>query len=669
VTDDSPNSPDGTLNKLLPFGSDYQILLDQPLLDYSRAWAPCFAARHVDYPDMPLMAYICAPTPGVRIETARRSQTIDRAGLLKLFHHDALPIPGKSDHYGFVYEKPVAPSPPRRLWGAYSARLLTANLIRPMIAALGALFEAGQAHGSIRPDNIFSMDTKQTLFTLGPATLCPPGYDQPAVFETIERAMAKRESKGVPGPADDLFALGLTIYALASGKMPGEGAEDREIVQRRLRYSSQSALLDTASIPRDMIDVIVGLTEDDVRLRWDMQKLSLWASGRRPDPPQRPNLGRRRMPLVVAGVECDTAREIAQVLFGNQTEGMRLVRDGVIDKWIAENSADGTATAAPTRAIAMRASSGDDAPIAPVELARTIIQLDPSGPIRYKSLSFFPAGAGDLLQQIINDQPRRQEFCELLGAKLVSFWMRTAAAFGLVDMSSKRLQDVEKSYERFGDTLEEALYKLNPDAPCLSPAVAGKWARSHVDLAEQIEAACNDPQAPKLDRHLVGFFGARGAISDRAIQHWHKLHQPSKIGAPSVLRVASRYQQDCDGKAFPNLAQVCLRMADMVIEDIHHPETREKLRAQIALKAKSGSLSQMFDLVMDEGVRAADARAFAEAKQEFDSLDAALSDREGLLMRAKRMGRDRGLEVAYALLSVACMGGLIVMMFVELSGR
>jgi hypothetical protein len=77
----------------------------------------------------------------------------------------------------------------------------------------------------------------------------------------------------------------------------------------------------------------------------------------------------------------------------------------------------------------------------------------------------------------------------------------------------------------------------------------------------------------------------------------------------------------------------------------------------------------MFDLVMDEGVRAADARAFAEAKQEFDSLDAALSDREGLLMRAKRMGRDRGLEVAYALLSVACMGGLIVMMFVELSGR
>jgi eukaryotic-like serine/threonine-protein kinase len=670
VTDVFANTPRSTLNMLLPFGSDYQIRLDQPLLDYSRAWAPCFEARHVDHPDMPLMAYICAPTPGVRIEMARRSQPIDRAGLLKLLHHDALPLPGKPDHYGFVYEQPIAPAPPRRLWGAYNAKLLTANLIRPAIAALGALFDVGQAHGSIRPDNLFSMDTKQSLFTLGPATLCPPGYDQPAVFETIERALAKRESKGSPGPADDMFALGLTIYALASGKMPGEGVDDAEIIQRRLRYSSQAALLDTASMPRDMVDMIVGLTEDDVRQRWDLQKLGLWASGRRPDQTQRPNLGRRRMTFMVGGVECDTAREIAQVLFSNQTEGMRLVRDGAIDKWIADNATAGSApAAAPTAATLKRRSSSDDAPDASVELSRAIMRLDPSGPIRYKSLSFFPAGAGHLLQQIINDPPRRQEFCELLGAKLVTQWMRTAAAFGLVDIETKRLQDIEKSYERFGDTLEAALYKLNPDAPCLSPAVAGKWARSHIDLAEPIEAACSDPQAPKLDRHMIGFFGARAAISDRAIQHWHKLNQPTKMAAPSVLRVAGRFQEDCDGKAFPNLAKVCLRMADTVIEDIHHPETREKLRAQIVQKASSGDVSEMFDLVMDEGVRAADARAFAEAKQEFDSLDAALSDREGLLARAKRMGRDRGLEAAYGLLSIACMGGLIVMMFVELSAR
>jgi eukaryotic-like serine/threonine-protein kinase len=645
----------------LPFGHDYQIRLDQPLIAYSRAWAPCFAVRHVEHADLPLMAYVCASSPGVRIDTAKRTKSIDRAGLLKLLHHGPLQLPGKADHYAFVYEQPIAGPPPRRLWGAYTAKLLTANLIRPAIAALGDMFEADQAHGSIRPDNIFSMDSKHSLFTLGPATLCPPGYDQPSAYETIERALAKREAKGMPGPADDLFALGMTIYALAAGKPPGDDVNPDEAMQRRLRYSSQAALLDSAAIPRDLLDLIVGLTEDDIKMRWDLQKVSAWASGRKPEPVQRPNLGRRRITFNVGKQECDTAREVANALYANQPEGIRLVKEGTLDKWLVDNGAPPEAS--PPR-------TGEDDPVDDaLNLTRAIVRCDPSGPIRYKSLSFYPAGAGSLLQQIINDPPRRQEFGEMLKGKIVSHWMRTAGAYGLVDMAAKRLQDVEKSFEQLGDQLESALYKLNPDAPCLSPAVAGKWASSHIDLATPIEKACEDENRPRLDRHMVGFFGARAAISDRAIAHWYKLDHPTKTAAPSVLRVAGRFQEDCDGKAFPNLAKVCLRMADTVLEDIHHPQTREKLREMLAQKAASGELTEMFDLAMDEDVRAADLRAFAEAKQEFDQLDAMLADREGLMMRSRRMGRDRGMEAAYGLLSIACMGGLIAMMFVELGAR
>ncbi|WP_395623680.1 hypothetical protein [Sphingomonas daechungensis] len=649
----------------IPFGPEYTIRLDQPFVEYSRAWAPCFAVRHAEHSDLPLMAYICAPSPGVRIETAKCIRSIERSGLLKLFHHGTLTLPGKPDHYAFVYEKPVAPPPPRRLWGSYNAKTLTTNLIRPVLAALGDMFGAGHAHGGIRPDNLFSMDTKQSLFVLGPPTLCPAGYDQPATFETIERALAKREAKGQPGPADDLFALGLTIYCLASGKMPGEGFEERDVMQRRLRYSSQAALLDTAQLPRDLYDLVMGLTEDDVRQRWDMQKVTEWASGRKPESPPRSNLGRRRFTLRVGSAECDNAREVANALFLNQAEGTRMVKEGQIDKWLVENGLVGEHGAAN----AVKLGSVDDALADALELSRAIVRCDPSGPIRYKSLSFYPAGAGSLLQQIVNDPTRRQEFAEVLQGKLVSYWMKSAGAFGLVDIAAKRLQEIEKNFERHGDNLEAALYKLNPDAPCLSPAVGGKWTATHMDLAEPMDRACSDEARPVLDRHIVGFFGARAEISDRALKHWYKLGEPTKSAAPSVLRVAGRFQQDCQGKQFPNLAKVCLRMADKVIEDIHHPQTREKLRQQIAQQASSGNVAEMFDIVMDEEVRAADEKAFKEAKEEFDRLDAMLADREGLLMRAKRMGRERGMEAAYGLLSIACVAGLIVMMFVELSGR
>jgi hypothetical protein len=665
VTDTIATTSRPTPEFTLPFGPEHQIRLDQPLVEYSRAWAPCFVAKHVEHPDIPLMAYICAPNPGVRIETAKRTRQIERSGMLKLFHHGTLALPGKPDHYGFVYERPVAPSPPRRLWGSYTAKVLTTNLIRPALAALSDLYEAGHAHGGIRPDNLFSMDTKQSLFVLGPPTLCPAGYDQPAVFETCERALAKREAKGQPGPADDLFALGLTIYCLASGKMPGEGFDEKDVMQRRLRYSSQAALLDTAQLPRDLYDLVIGLTDDNVRQRWDMQKVNEWAAGRKPEAPPRANLGKRRFTIRVGSLECDNPREVANAMYLNQAEGTRMVKEGAIDKWLVENAlVDEHGMANVTKA-----SDADDATVDAQNLSRAIVRCDPSGPIRYKSLSFYPAGAGTLLQQVVNDPARRQEFVELMQGKLVSYWMKSAADYGLVDMPAKRLQEIEKNFERFGDNLEAALYKLNPDAPCLSPAVGGKWTATHTDLAEPIERACANEVQPALDRHLVGFFGARAEISDRALGHWYKLSEPTKTAAPSVLRVAGRFQQDCDGKQFPNLAKVCLRMADKVIEDIHHPQTRKKLREQIVQKASAGAVSDMFDIVMDEEVRAADERAFKEAKEEFDRLDAMLADREGLLMRARRMGRDRGMEAAYGLLSLACMAGLIVMMFVELGSR
>ncbi len=650
----------------VPFGPEHTIRLDQPIVEYSRAWAPCFVAKHVDHPDLPLIAYICAPNPGVRIETAKRTRQIERSGLLKLFHHGTLTLPGKPDHYGFIYERPIAPAPPRRMWGSYNAKLLTTNLIRPALAVLSEMFDVGQAHGGIRPDNLFSMDSKQSLFVLGPPTLCPAGYDQPPVFETIERALAKREAKGMPGPADDLFALGLTIYCLASGKMPGEGFEDAEIMQRRLRYSSQAALLDTAQLPRDLYDLVMGLTDDDVRQRWDMQKVNEWAAGRKPEAPPRANLGKRRFTIRIGSVECDNPREVANAMFLNQAEGIRMVKEGQVDKWLVENALVGEHGAANV----VKPTAGVDEAVAEaLDLARAIVRCDPSGPIRYKSLSFYPAGVGTLLQQIVNDPARRQEFVELLQGKIFSYWMKSAGAFGLVDLPAKRLQEIEKNFERYGDNLEAALYKLNPDAPCLSPAVGGKWTATHTDLADPMERACANEIQPALDRHMIGFFGARAEISDRALGHWYKLNEPNKTAAPSVLRVAGRFQQDCQGKQFPNLAKVCLRMADKVIEDIHHPQTREKLRQQIVQKANNGAVSDMFDIVMDEEVRAADERAFKEAKEEFDRLDAILSDREGLLQRARRMGRDRGMEVAYGLLSLACMAGLIIMMFVELRGR
>ncbi|MFM8799839.1 MAG: hypothetical protein ACKOEE_04680 [Tagaea sp.] len=656
----------------IAFGPEHVVDFAQPLAAFARPYASAYVAYHVEFGDLPLMAFVCDELPGPRVDSAWRVRTIERAGMLRLLHHGPLQLPGARDRYAFLYERPQMGPPPRQLWGHYPIQVLIKNFLRPAISALQSLADAHEGHGSIRPGNLFGQDSRYSLLTLGPCTLCPPGYDQPAVFEPIERAIADPISKGPVAPADDMFSLGVTFYCLASGRMPGEGIDPELFTRRRLEFGSIASMIDMGAMPIEVKDAVEGLLQDDVKRRWNIQTLTEWCMGRKPEVKLVRNFGKPSRTIRIGSVVCHGPREAAFALHANQADGIAIVRSGELDKWLVElDPKRAAATAGKDLAQAAVAISQGDVPSPAKEdehiaLSKAILRCDPAGPIRYKSLSFYPSGAGALLRQIANEPLRREEFAEVLRGKLVANWMRTAGEFGLVDMAAKRLEEIERSYERSGDNLEAALYKLNPDAPCLSPLVDGKWTLSHLELVKPIETACEDPDRPRLDRHIVGFLGAKAEIPDDVLAPWYDLAKTDVRSAPKVLQVSNRLQIEAGAEALPKLARICLRNAEALIEEINHPKTREMLRAKALDHAKSGSITQMFDVVMDEDVIAKDKREFAEAKKEYESIGIALANRDGLLILARLMGRERGAVIAYVALSLASSVGFLGMLFTML---
>jgi eukaryotic-like serine/threonine-protein kinase len=656
----------------IPFGEEHIVDLGQPVLAFSRPYATAYTALHTQFADVPLLAYVCEELPGPRVDSARRVREIERAGMLRLFHHGPLRVPGQRDRYAFVFERPMMGPPPRQLWGHYPVQTLIKNFLKPAIAALQSLADAHEGHGSIRPDNLFGQDSRYSLLALGPCTLCPPGFDQPAAFEPIQRALANPISKGPVAPADDMFALGVTFYCLAAGRLPGEGMDPSDFTRRRLEFGSIASMVDMGAMPMEIKDAVEGLLQDDVKLRWNIQTLSEWCMGRKPEVKNVRSLGKRQMSIRVGPVTCYGPKEAAFAMHANQAEAMAIVRSGELDKWLVANDPKRAAAAAGKElAQVATTKSAGEAP-APsredddVALAKAIIRCDPSGPIRYKSLSFYPSGAGALLRQIAGDNARWAEFGEALRGKLVSHWLRSAGEFGLVDIAAKKLEEIERAYERSGDNLEAALYKLNPDAPCLSPKLDGKWTLSHLELVKPIEDACADPARPQLDRHMVGFLGAKAEIPDDVLAPWYDLATADKNGAPKVLKVSNRLQAEAGTTALPKLAQICLRNAEKLIEEINHPKTRERLREEALAHAKSGSITSMVDVVLDEETIAKDKRDFAEAKREFESIRTALANRDGLLIYARLIGRERGTAVSYMALSLASSLGFLAMLFAML---
>ena len=82
------------------------------------------------------------------------------------------------------------------------------------------MHRAGLTHRAIRSDNLFFRDAADGPATLDECLSAPPGRNQPDAFEPIESAMAWPHGRGDGTLASDMFALGVTVVTLLSGRWP-----------------------------------------------------------------------------------------------------------------------------------------------------------------------------------------------------------------------------------------------------------------------------------------------------------------------------------------------------------------------------------------------------------------------------------------------------------------
>ena len=110
------------------------------------------------------------------------------------------------------------------------------RLFEPVADALAHAHESGQVHGSIRPDHIlFAADGRPILTDFTLAALAEEGragYDAPpsaVAYWAPEQAAQLR-----PGPAADVYALGVLLYELAVGDVPFRGRTRDALVAQHL---------------------------------------------------------------------------------------------------------------------------------------------------------------------------------------------------------------------------------------------------------------------------------------------------------------------------------------------------------------------------------------------------------------------------------------------------
>lgn len=540
----------------------------------------------------------------------------------------------------------------------WMVRELKRDFLTPILDIVRRMHDERVTHRNIRPTNLFRNTSDGTVAS-GQVYSAPPGYDQPSIFEPIDRARCLPMGRGVGNMSDDLFAIGVTLMILALGRNPVAHIDDEQLLRRRLEVGSYNALLGPNKIPSELASVVRSLMRDDANERWSISDISNWVSSSRINPSQPTPGVRADRPFEFEDRHIFTARELASVLANNWSKAAELVTTREIELWIDRSLKN--------RELAKLVSEcGDPGPKGPKQvtpdilLSRVITLLDPTGPICFRGLRVIPDGIATVTVSALRDRSLVADFAEMIAGKMMSFWHEAQPwpeTWMLTATEVTEKASVIMAQTASGFSIERCAYEFNPALPCQSPLLNGATPLQVRELIETMEIQAGEGEF-LYDRHIAAFLGARvpGSVDSELNDIANAKDQSGeRIGQ---LRLLAYVQSKNSSTVAKKLYAMFLKHLQPVLEDYHNAAMRQKLQRAARKAASRGNLGDLVRILDNKKNKSWDEKGFDLARRRYRRLDQELSRIKTDKSTAKRQATRLGQQFAA---NIACVIGIMVL--------
>ncbi|MBI3708473.1 MAG: hypothetical protein HY246_12485 [Proteobacteria bacterium] len=648
---------------VVALGAHFEIYPDRPFADLATPSTPAFHAAGKHNPDLVCGALICGAELPPRLDAVEVFAKLGGIGMLRLLEVGAVDWPGaQGQRMAVIVEGPlggrVAPS--AATFPPFQKERLLRDFLTPVAATLAVLAQLKLTHRAIRPDNLYYVDAARTQLALGPCSATPAAFDQPAIFESIESAMADPEARGAGAPADDMFALGMTLLALFLGRIPGADLDPDALLSSRIERGSLGACVEMRVLPPEMVDCLRGLLSDSPEARWSVAELQSWIAGKR-QPETRINRDRRaKVPFGFDGREFHTARELAHAFGRNWDKAVRIIGTDAVTRWAKEELGDPAMAERFAAAVAAPMSGGRAAPDSLI-VARACMILDPSGPMRFRGLNLRFDGLGPALAMATTRAGGNQIIADFLRWNIAGQWLLAQGGphsrlISPIVTCERLSQWIGNPAPGFG--LERCLYELNPAMPCRSPLTAKHLMMEASQLLPALNAAMREVGGRKLpiDRHVAAFLVVRGSYDPATFALVLGKTEPDANGVLAVLRLLAKLQKEYRSQPVPALATWCVGFIRPAIERYRSLELRAQINRRAAEIGQRGDLAGLLAEVDNERALQSDALAFTAAQAEYVAAEQQIAGNTPAARRrtAQRVGRDIAAVLA------ACVALLVV---------
>lgn len=653
---------------------NYEIRTHQPVPELNSATANAFVTIDRREPKTDLIGYVCHGGLPPRWDVIGSLPGLESSNMVRLISYGIVRWPpDKKEHPAIVFERPrgvrvVKSFKQRRT--ALNEDQLTRMIIDPLVQAMMELRLRRVFHGSINPANMFlrEADGNNAKVQLGECATCPVGYTQPIAFETIERGMAEPGGRGPGSMAEDLYALGVSILYFSLGYLPGGHQEDRALLEEKAEKGSFVALVGDTRLPLAVLEPVRGLLTDSVGLRWSLDDLEQWLSGRRMSPRQAHAPLRASRPFTLAGQDYWTARTLATAMGEKTLDANQAIERGELIHWI-RRSLDKEEMVNRVDEAIRSARVGRGGSVEDRRVARVAIALDPAAPIRFRGRSVMPSGFGDALAEAVAQGGSIQELAEMITAQLPMFWVNSQEDFNADFVSLSTAFDRARGYldqKEIGGGIERCLYELNPSMPLQSPLLPGTCILDLERLLRALEdlAASADRPPEPIDRHIAAFIMSRQTkLSDRLF-HALSTEQASSERALAILGLFFELQKATRVQPLPNLCSWVASLMEPAIVCYHSRTLRQRIRDTMESEARSGLFQKLHAIFSNTNLARRDAAAFRAACRDYAAAGRSIAHRQDALMNRNTVTEGIGRQTAAVvsgLLSAVLMIAIVIL--------
>jgi len=647
------------------------------LPQYDKGPVKAYAARGTDLAPANLFAMVCEDHLTPRGIKAPNYAAIVTPSLVSLVAAKAAHWgPAGREKYCFVFNNTLGtPLMKEDLTGGLGLKpeVVLNGIIRPIINVIADMRDKDIVHGNIRPSNIFDGGNKNLeRAILGECLSLPPGYNQPVLYEPIERGLVSPAGRGTGTTQDDLYSFGVTLAVLMRYSDPMEGLSDEEIIERKIEDGSYSALLGKDRFSGAILELLRGLLQDDEGQRWNVDEVLQWLDGRRLSPKQTQRRLKASRPLSFNGVKYTRPELLARDLSKNINETRQLVENGEMEQWLSRALEDKLATARYEKAILQAEEGGRGAGYTERLATRVAIALHPEGPIRYKAINILPDGIGTALSEAFIMKRDLQTYIDFFMCYFITQW---------VDSQSTAVSDVSNLVSKFdgaraylrqktlGGGLERCVYALNPEVHCLSEKLQKYFVRSPEEMLQVFEKISKQPSRPTMffDRHSVAFL----SVKDRKNidPYIHDLNLPEAYRRVlSELKILATIQKRSQMERFPGIAGWIADNLECVYERFHDRELRIEVKRKIERMKDAGDLAKIAGVFDNPAVYQEDNTNFRRAMRQHHDLEQELSEIDGELQEEATLGEETGRQTAALVAAVLAAIIILITAFTSFGG-